>query len=217
MPKTVARRRLMADAMPIEQGPLHFDLVAAVERDRPDRRFLGAELARLADAVTAVGDGQNDALVRADMAEHVDDGLFVGRGGRERIAIAERRTDERGERNDDVGILQQRAHRIHRPHVAAHEGEVRVIADGRARLSCAVHEVVDDGDREAALEQRRDENRAEISRAAGHENLRHRDVRPPVSADEDRSSSAREIARVIADEEAALVRGLALSMPPTMS
>src|SRR3954466_749761 len=42
---------------------LGFDLIDAVERYRPKRRFLGAKLARLADAVTAIGDRHDDALL----------------------------------------------------------------------------------------------------------------------------------------------------------
>ena len=140
MPNTVASRRLIAAGCRVEQRPLHFDLVAAVERHRPNRRLLGAELSCLADAVPAVGDRQNDALIAAEQRQHVDDRLFVRRGCGERIAIAQRGTDQRGKRNDDVGLLHERPHRLDRSHIAADDRKVRVIADARQAV-LPVHEL----------------------------------------------------------------------------
>jgi hypothetical protein len=54
--------------------------------------------------------------------------------------------------------------------VAAHESELRMSADGgKARLT--EHEVVDDRHGEAAVEQRRNQDAAEIAGAAGDENV----------------------------------------------
>src|SRR5689334_24416663 len=42
---------------------LGFDLIDPIERHRPKRRVLSTELSRFADAITAIGDGHNDALL----------------------------------------------------------------------------------------------------------------------------------------------------------
>ena len=204
MPNTVASRRLIAAGCLLEQRLLHFDLVAAVERHRSNRRLLGAELSSLADAVPAVGNRQDDALIAAEQRQHVDDRLLVRRGCGERIAIAQRGTDQRGKRNDDVGVLHERPHRLHRSHVAADDGKVRVIAH-RRKAVLPVHEVVDDGDGAAALEQCRHQHRPEISCAARDKDLGHL---TPSSTARRRSISAVMSARMVADKEPALVRRL---------
>ena len=62
-------RQPEADRVPaIEHDLLGLHLVAAVERDRAQRRLLGAELALLADAVAAVGGRHDDALLAATAA-----------------------------------------------------------------------------------------------------------------------------------------------------
>jgi hypothetical protein len=124
---------------------------------------------------TAVRDRQQHSLIGADVVEHLHDGGEVGGGRRQRIAIAQRRADERRERNDDVRVLQERPHRLHRPDVAANERKLRVIAHGGEAV-LPVHEAVDRGHAEAALEERRNENGSEVTGAAGDEDAGHRAV-----------------------------------------
>jgi len=141
-------------------------LVAAVERDRPQRRLLGAELAGLADAVAAVGVRQDDALVLARELDQHPDGVAVGRGRADRIAVAQRRADQGGQRNDDVGLRDQLLHRLLVARVAAHEVEVLQMADVVER-GLPEQEVVEHGHLVAGLEQLGHQGRADVAGTAG--------------------------------------------------
>ena len=78
-----------------EHGLLGGHLGAAVKGDGAQRRFLGAKFAFLADAIAAVGDGHDDALVVAgQIAEHFHSTVVhaLGRGAHasvylERISV----------------------------------------------------------------------------------------------------------------------------------
>jgi hypothetical protein len=106
------RRQAQAHGIAARQDDiLGLDLVAAVERYRAQRRIFGAELVFLADPIAAVGDRHDDALVRRQHLAQSRDGVAVGRGGGDRIPVAERRPDQRRQRKNDVGLGHQRLER----------------------------------------------------------------------------------------------------------
>ena len=105
---------------------LHFR--HAIERDGPERRFLGAMFALFANAVAAVGHRHNDALGGgSDPAEH-GHGLEVGRSGGHRLAVAQGRPDQGCQRNDHVRLGHQLLHQGLVPAITPHHLERRVMA-----------------------------------------------------------------------------------------
>src|ERR1700689_3069218 len=131
-----------------EDGFLRFDLGAAIERHRPQRGFLGAKFSSFTNAVTGIGDRYDDALFRREQAAQHDDGVAIGAGGAEWIAIAKWRPHERGKRNDDVRSSKQGLHDGFTAGVAVNDIEFRMTAyAGHAVLPIA--EVIEHGHRMA--------------------------------------------------------------------
>ena len=172
MPNTVASLKLMAFGCRSSRTCSTATLSRPYSESRPDRRFLGAVLAGLPDAVAAVRNRQQHHLLAAEPGEHVDDGVLVGRGRGNRVAVAQRRADKGGERNDDVRIRDQRAHDVGRSHVTAHERERRVIADRRQAV-LGVHEVVDGRDGVTGVQQRGNQSRSNVPGRSGDEHFSH--------------------------------------------
>ena len=83
--------------------------------------------------------------------QHHDDGVVVGTRSPHRIALAQRRTDISRQRNDDVGLLDQRPHHAFDAHVTAHHAEIRIVAHMRQTV-LVVHEVIDNRDLVAPCE-----------------------------------------------------------------
>ena len=106
-PNTVARRKLML-LLARQHGFLGLDLGDAVARNRAQRRVFGAKFSLFADAIAAVGDRHDDPLLLAgEAANHFDRFLVRGPGGHG-VGVAERHADERGQRNDQIGLGDER-------------------------------------------------------------------------------------------------------------
>ena len=154
----------------LEDGGLGGDLVAAVERDGIERRFLGAQFAAFTDAVTAVGVGQKHPLVLGQHPHQHPDRVEVGAGGVLGVLVADRRADEGGQGNDDVGVLEKGFDRFLYPGVAFHHIEPGMMADpGEAGLG--VHKIVEHGDPVARMQEQRYHHRAQVPGAAGDQNF----------------------------------------------
>ena len=149
---------------------LGVDLRAAVERDRLEGRFLGAVLGPRLRAVAAVGRRIDDQLMRAPHPVDLADRLEIDRRGSMGIAIAQRRADERGQRNDHVLIRDHLPHQGGVTGVTADDLEGRVGAEmEEGRL--AEHEAVDHGHPMAGCQEPFAEDRTEVTGSAGDENL----------------------------------------------
>ena len=129
----------------LEHDLFRLDLVAPIERDRPQRRILGAEFALFADAVAAVGDRHDDALIRRQHLAQRRDGVSIGRRRGDRVLVAQGRADDRGQRNDRSPPIQQRPDRIGRAGIAVDHVEFRVGAALRQAV-LQIHEIVEHGD-----------------------------------------------------------------------
>jgi hypothetical protein len=126
----------------------------------------------LADAVAAVRDRNDDALILPELADHPDDRVLVRRRRRQRVAIAQRRANERGQRDNHVRLGDQWPHQLRVPDVAAHEIELAMVTD-RRKTVLAEHEIVDDGDVVPPVEQHGHQRRPDVTGSARHEHTLH--------------------------------------------
>jgi hypothetical protein len=102
-----------------------------------------------------------------------DDGILVQGLGRDRVLFAQRGSDQRGQRDDGIGLRQQLVQQALVARIAAHRIEARVAAAG-GELRRAACEVVEDGHLVPALQQRRHQHRADVSSSARYENMHMR-------------------------------------------
>ena len=164
-----------ADAVFARQhGFLGLDFGDAVARNRAQRRVFGAEFPLFADAVAAVGDGHDDPLLFAgEAANHFDRFLICGLGG-DGIGVAKRHADERGERDDQIRLGDERLDDGFLAAIAADDLEFLELAAVEQAVLVEI-KIVEHGDFMPLGKQCWRENRAEITGAAGDEDF-HSDL-----------------------------------------
>jgi hypothetical protein len=162
----------------VEHGLLGFHLGDTVEGDRVQRAFLGTELAALADAIAGIGDREDDLLVLGGPLHEVHDRILVEGLRGNRVQLAERRANKRGQRDQHVGLRHKLVQQAGIAGIAFDRGEVLVRADsgefGRATL-----ERVEHGHFMPLLQQTRYHGRADITRAARNQYF-HMSLKVPV-------------------------------------
>ena len=100
----------------------------AVEGDRPQRRFLGAELAFLTNTVAAVGHRHEHPLIPGGKPTNALDRLLIDGAGADRILLAHGSAHQRSEWDDRIGLANERLEQRFVPAVAAHDVEALVAA-----------------------------------------------------------------------------------------
>ncbi len=153
----------------VQHRALGVDLGAAVQRDRLERRFLGAEHLSRACAVAAVGVREHDELRRAPQSQQQEHRVEVHGPGQQRVAVAGGSADHRREGQHCVRVSQDSTHQSLVSDVAAHELEARVRAEVEQRRH-AVGQVVEHGDAMARGEQHLAEHAPQVARTTRHQN-----------------------------------------------
>ena len=131
MPNTVARRSVTP--LPrCQDRVLRLDLGHPVQRDRAAAASSSVQnYAGLANSVAGIGGRIDHHLRLANSLEQRDDGVQVGGPGRDRVLLAQRRADERGQRDDDIGARHQLVQNALVARVAADRVEAGETAAGR--------------------------------------------------------------------------------------
>ena len=124
----------------------------------------------MSDPVSAVGDREDDLLLwRGELGQHVYR-FEIDAVGSDPVAVAQRGSDQRRERNDDVGVAQQVCHDPFVPAIPAHDPECLV---GAAIQQAVLPEqkAVEDGDAVSPFEQLFAQHRSDIPRSTGHKHM----------------------------------------------
>src|SRR4029453_16605448 len=106
------------------------------------RAFLCAKVVRVATAIGAVGRRHQNELLLRQEPEHQHHSIMVNCGGAHRVEITQRRADECGEGNYDVGFAKQGRNNALHPNVATYDGEAWFKTD-MVEACLSKHEIVE--------------------------------------------------------------------------
>ena len=104
------------------------------------------------------------------MLQHRKDRVAICSRRSDGILVAERRSHERGKRNDSVSLLEQRQECTFDADVAPYHAEICVIAH-MVQAVLLVHEAIEHCDLMSEVEQIRNHRGAKVSSAASNKNI----------------------------------------------